>query len=483
MAADSAPVSIPASEGDPATRRIRRTWRLLAASFAVLALAEVIAVAARPGLPVDLVVLALTGVAGIAAVLHQRAAAAAEAGRRSEAEHVTRILRGLGRSASPDAIVEAIVQELAIGTGADHVAVVRLKPEGILEATLVSARANVPNATTLLALSDLDPGPVETGQRVPVGIPIDTGSTPATAPAGVPGAGAIAMVEEATTGAVIDPGAPAGPAALVAASSDSTSVLSSAAWSTISSAASSPSPGPTRSAAAIADHLEAKVAECFGLQNTIGAPLWTGKVVGVIVLSRRTAEPWPAASRRILEGAAVEASGALGRVESHRAAQVSASTDALTGLPNRRYFDEFCGLLARRRRADDAVGILMVDIDHFKRINDSHGHEVGDVVLRAVAGAIAGAVRDVDVPARVGGEEFAVILRNPTEHVAVEVGERVRAAVGALDLQGTGVSRVRVSVGVAVQDQPDEPIATIVADADRALYRAKRLGRDRVVTA
>src|SRR5205823_6990224 len=119
-------------------------------------------------------------------------------------------------------------------------------------------------------------------------------------------------------------------------------------------------------------------------------------IVGAIVLSRRLDEPWPRSVARILHGAAIEASAALDRAYSHREAETAASTDALTGLPNRRYFDEFCGLLARRRRADDAVGVLMVDIDHFKALNDTFGHPVGDEVLRAVAGAIAGAVREGD---------------------------------------------------------------------------------------
>ena len=95
---------------------------------------------------------------------------------------------------------------------------------------------------------------------------------------------------------------------------------------------------------------------------------------------------WAATTRRILSGAAVEASAALSRAYSHRAAEAQASTDALTGLPNRRYFDEFCGLLARRRRSDDAVGVLMIDIDKFKVLNDTHGHATGDEVLRAVGG-------------------------------------------------------------------------------------------------
>jgi diguanylate cyclase (GGDEF)-like protein len=122
----------------------------------------------------------------------------------------------------------------------------------------------------------------------------------------------------------------------------------------------------------------------------------------------------------------------------------------LTGLPNRRYFDEFVGLLAHGRRAGDAAGILMIDIDRFKALNDTYGHPTGDAVLRGVATAIVSAVREDDVPARFGGEEFVVLLRDPAPGVAVEVGERIRAAVGALDLSELGVPAVSVSVGVAV---------------------------------
>ena len=160
-----------------------------------------------------------------------------------------------------------------------------------------------------------------------------------------------------------------------------------------------------------------------------------------------------------------------------------ASTDPLTGLPNRRYFDEFCGLLARRRRSGDAVAVLMVDIDRFKVLNATYGHPVGDEVLKAVAGAIVTAVREEDVPARVGGEEFAVLLRNPGPDVALEVGERVRQAVRDLDLRRHGVPGVSVSVGVANGRVADEPIPEIVERADQALLRAKRAGRDRVIAA
>jgi diguanylate cyclase (GGDEF)-like protein len=93
------------------------------------------------------------------------------------------------------------------------------------------------------------------------------------------------------------------------------------------------------------------------------------------------------------------------------------------------------------------------------------------------------AVREDDVPARYGGEEFVVLLRNPSPEIALEVGERVRSAVGALDLRRFGVAAISVSVGVAVARQADQPIADLIAQADRALFRAKRAGRDRVVAA
>ncbi len=201
------------------------------------------------------------------------------------------------------------------------------------------------------------------------------------------------------------------------------------------------------------------------------------------MLSRRTRVPWPASASRILEAAAVEASAALARVYSLRDAEARATTDALTGLPNRRYFDEYLGLLAKRRRAEDQVGVLMIDIDRFKKLNDTFGHAVGDHVLREVAQAIAGAVREGDVPARFGGEEFAVLLRNPGPGIALEVGERVRKAVSSLNLRNIGVPGVSVSVGVSVASSPDQQLEDVIDEADQALYRAKRGGRDRVVAA
>jgi diguanylate cyclase (GGDEF)-like protein len=236
--------------------------------------------------------------------------------------------------------------------------------------------------------------------------------------------------------------------------------------------------------AAVAERVAERVRSLFGLAQTLAAPLRTDQgLIGAIVLSRRDREPWSDAERRLLRGGAFETANALARADSHREAEALAATDPLTGLPNRRYFDEFCSLLALRRRAGDAVAVLMIDIDKFKVLNDTYGHPVGDEVLKAVAAAIVASVRDHDVPARVGGEEFAVLLRNPGPEVALEVGERVRESVHALDLSALRVPSVSVSVGVANARGPDEPMPELVGRADQALLRAKRAGRDRVVAA
>ena len=395
------------SAGDAEDRRIRRSWLVLSGSLFILALAALLRVTDEGARPLDWLMIGVIVVVAFVAVRHRMAVGALEISRRGEAESFARILQGLSRSISPDAIVDAIVEEIGSGTGADHIVVARRRPDArVLEATLVNTRTGGPSSTTLFPISDLEDPP---------------------------------ELDRART---------SDPAVLVAR------------------------------------RIAARARRIYGLKHTLSAPLTTdGGVIGAIVASRRTAEAWPESAQRILTGAAIEASAALSRAYSHREAEARASTDALTGLPNRRYFDEFCALLARRRRSEDAIGILMVDIDRFKLLNDAHGHAVGDEVLRAVAGAIAGAVREDDVPARFGGEEFAVLLRNPHIDEAVEVGERIRMAVSSLDLSRYGVESASVSVGVAVATVPHQPIVEIIEQADRALYDAKRGGRDRVVAA
>ena len=450
--------------------RIRRSWWLLAGAFVVLGLLVAIRLATPAASGLDWLTAGLIVVAGVGATLHRNAVASLEAGRRAEAESFARILTGLSRSVSPDAVVGAIVEELAVSTKADHVVVARRRPEArILDATLVSSRPGVPNSSTILPISDLE-DPIERGHggrapgTEPIGIPIDVTGDRVAASAGGRFAGSAGHLP-ATRVTAASEGAPA-PAVALAPGPPGTDAPS------------------TATAGLVAERIARRVRSAYGLHDTIAAPLAAdGRVVGAIVLARRVADPWSPTARRLLDGAAREASMALSRAYSHRAAEARAATDALTGLPNRRYFDEFCGLLARRRRADDAVGVLMIDIDRFKALNDTHGHPVGDEVLRAVGGAIVTAVREDDVPARYGGEEFVVLLRNPSRAVAIDVAERVRQAVATLDLSAHGVPGVSVSVGVAVASAPDQPIDAIVREADAALFRAKRAGRDRVEAA
>jgi diguanylate cyclase (GGDEF)-like protein len=246
--------------------------------------------------------------------------------------------------------------------------------------------------------------------------------------------------------------------------------------------------GPIEDAARareVADRIASQLRDAYGLRNTLAAPLQSGRwISGAIVLSRRTSDVWGEAAVRLLNSAASEASAALARVYSHQAAESDARTDQLTQLPNRRYFDEYCRLLASRRRSTDRVAILSVDVDHFKLFNDQYGHQVGDVVLRGIANAIQASIREEDVPVRFGGEEFMVLLRNPSQGIAVEIGERIRQNVREMDLLDVGVTdRVTVSVGVASGKRAGETVEDIVERADRALYAAKGAGRDRVVEA
>ncbi|HEX8939674.1 MAG TPA: GGDEF domain-containing protein [Candidatus Limnocylindrales bacterium] len=472
------PARQPRLPDDAPARHARRSWRILVAAFGLLCgltLADVVADGARP---VSLLVAALVVLAASAAVVHRQASVALEVGRRSDAESFARILQALSRSVSPDAVISAIVEELGASARADHVAVIRLQPdEDVLDATLVSMRPGVPTSTTVLPASLLI-GPTE--------VALETMEPARAIPVAAMGAPVLAAATAAETSSAYG----ARPGSTRRGASGLRGSSGSEASDVPLGRRGLPVAGPpgARQAQRVADRLAARVGGVYGLRHPVAAPLTTDRgVVGAIVLSRRTADAWSPAALRLLGAAADEASAALSRLYSQREAEAKAATDALTGLPNRRYFDEFCGLLSRRRRAADAVGVLMVDIDHFKRLNDRHGHSTGDAVLRLVAGAIGRSVRDDDVPARYGGEEFVVLLRNPSPPVAAEIGERIRWAVRTLDLAHLGIDRVTVSVGVAVGRPAAEPggqaeaVEDLVERADRALYRAKRQGRDRVV--
>lgn len=167
-------------------------------------------------------------------------------------------------------------------------------------------------------------------------------------------------------------------------------------------------------------------------------------------------------------------------------AEVLANVDHLTGLPNRRHFVEVAGReLHRAQRLSQPMALLMIDIDHFKRVNDTRGHSVGDVVLRAVGRCAQDTLRTVDFVARVGGEEFAAMLTEVGGVTAYEIAERVRRAVQALAIvpdEGEPVG-VTVSIGVTELRARKLNLDSLLKEADEALYRAKNGGRNRIEVA
>ena len=243
--------------------------------------------------------------------------------------------------------------------------------------------------------------------------------------------------------------------------------------------------GSSDEAAAAAEEIARRVRSAYGLPHTLATPLVADRrFLGALLLARRGREAWSEGDRRLLRWAAHEVATAFQRTYALEAAERGAKIDVLTGLPNRRYFDEAVSIEQPRRRANDSIGILMIDIDHFKILNDRFGHATGDRVLRAVATAIGQAVRAEDTPARYGGEEFAVLLRRTDGEQAIEVAERIRRAVVRLHPASLGITEpVTVSVGVAMAGPEEIAIPRLVERADAALYRAKRQGRDRVVAA
>jgi len=157
--------------------------------------------------------------------------------------------------------------------------------------------------------------------------------------------------------------------------------------------------------------------------------------------------------------------------------------DPLTNLPNRRHFDgRLHAEYAFARRHATPLAVLMVDLDHFKRVNDSLGHAAGDAVLRAVAQAVEGALRVEDTVGRYGGEELVVLVRGiETEGVRL-LGERLRVLVEELRIPfGQEALRVTASIGVAMLTRAHTCGEELITAADRALYRAKEQGRNRVV--
>jgi diguanylate cyclase (GGDEF)-like protein len=160
--------------------------------------------------------------------------------------------------------------------------------------------------------------------------------------------------------------------------------------------------------------------------------------------------------------------------------------DPLTGLYNRRFLTETLDREIRRAvRAEQSLGILMLDLDHFKKFNDTYGHDAGDTILRETASFLTNSIRVEDIVCRFGGEEFVVILPTADLNAAHARAERIRSKLREVTVlhQGQSLGMITVSVGVAALPEHGTSPKQLLEAADAALYRAKREGRDRVVNA
>lgn len=162
-----------------------------------------------------------------------------------------------------------------------------------------------------------------------------------------------------------------------------------------------------------------------------------------------------------------------------------ALTDSLTGLHNRRYLSTHLdSVMERMRESEKPVSLLMIDVDHFKRVNDTYGHGVGDEVLHEIGQQILRNIRGFDLAARYGGEEFAVVMPDTPVEIALGVAERLCEKMASEPIHVTGSKdkiRVTLSIGVAVSEGLDETAKNLLKRADEALYEAKRAGRNQVI--
>jgi two-component system, cell cycle response regulator len=221
-----------------------------------------------------------------------------------------------------------------------------------------------------------------------------------------------------------------------------------------------------------------------GEGNIFAVPLRSmGNVVGVLALyDRIDGRPFAEGDVESLGTLSTQASIAMDNVQLHQEAQRLSTTDGLTGLWNFRYLSSSLGReIERANRFERPLAVLMLDIDHFKQVNDQHGHARGDAVLRELAQRVQEQIREVDTFARYGGEEFVVVLPETTVEGATQLAERICVAVRREPFHAEGEEslKVTVSVGGAAFPAHGSSAATLMRAADRALYVAKNNGRDR----
>jgi diguanylate cyclase (GGDEF)-like protein len=201
-----------------------------------------------------------------------------------------------------------------------------------------------------------------------------------------------------------------------------------------------------------------------------------GRSVGVLHVTEKADGSAPDAAVEELQALANQVGNRIGMLRVMAETELQASTDGLTGLLNRRSFENKVRVL---RRQTTPFALVMADLDEFKKVNDTYGHDAGDRALRIFAETLRSSARPDDIVCRYGGEEFTVVLPDCAPAKAAEVMERVRVELAGLGARGEAPS-FTASFGVVGCD-PHEELEQLVVRADAALYRAKTQGRDRVV--
>jgi diguanylate cyclase (GGDEF)-like protein len=233
----------------------------------------------------------------------------------------------------------------------------------------------------------------------------------------------------------------------------------------------------------------ANVDAAYALAHPLRAADGEGRVTGIVSVGRHD-KPFSDSEQDLFHYLAGQAAVSVENVGLHETVERQAVTDELTGLSNRRRFQEtLAGEVARSQRFDQGLGLVMLDLDNFKQVNDTYGHQQGDVVLRDVARVLRESSRAIDLPARYGGEELAVVLPGTDLEGAYDLAERVREGIEALEFPledengERRVIKITASLGAAALGDGTDDMRELVAAADAALYRAKRAGKNQTVRA
>jgi diguanylate cyclase (GGDEF)-like protein len=247
-----------------------------------------------------------------------------------------------------------------------------------------------------------------------------------------------------------------------------------------------------RRAVTIGEPTFANIDDTYALAHPLRAGPAAGpdaEAIAGLISVWRADRPFSHRERELFHYLAGQAAVSVENVGLHETVERQAVTDELTGLSNRRRFQETMSVeVERSKRFGQELGLVMLDIDDFKAVNDNYGHQQGDIVLREVAKILRASSREIDEPARYGGEELAVVLPGTDLEGAHNLAERVREGIEALRLPILGDEsaeplRITASFGAAALPVSATDVRGLVAAADEALYQAKRAGKNRTISA